>query len=81
MSKPICIICGEKLKPNSNRITAALWHFRPLDCEQWAWFRGTLKHCGIRAAICLISPFCSTLLNWKYMKCKLTTKFNALEEL
>ena len=80
MKTKTCIICGEKLKPNSNRLTAALWHFRPLELKQWPWFRGTVKHCGISSAISLMSPLYNTLRHWKYRKAKLTSQFCALDD-
>jgi len=75
-----CKICGEKLKPNSNRLMAALWHFRPLEWKQWPWFRGTLKQFGLDAAICLMSPAYNTLRHWKYRNAKLTSQFCALDD-
>ncbi|MDE2104486.1 MAG: hypothetical protein KGL39_45040 [Patescibacteria group bacterium] len=78
--KPTCIICGEKLKPGSNRLMSAFWHFRPLEWKQRPWFRGTLKRFGISAAIGLMSPLYNTLRHWKYRKAKLTSQFCALDD-
>ncbi len=75
-----CVICGEKLK-HGNQLTAALWHFRPLDWGQRKWLFGTWRTFGLRGAITLISPAINTLVNWKYRKARLTSQFCALDDL
>ncbi len=75
-----CKICGEKLKPNSNRLSAALWHFRLIERKQWPWFRGTMELFGLDAAICLMSPIYNTFRHWKRRKAKLTSQFCALDD-
>jgi hypothetical protein len=63
-----CPICDDNTK---SPIIAALWHFRLIDFDQWAYVRGTWQTFGFRAVLTLVSPICNTLINWKHRKARL----------
>ena len=75
-----CLFCGEILKPNSNRLLAALWHFRPFEKKQLPWFKGTRQHFGLSAAMATISPLYNALRHWKYRRAKLASQFHSLDD-
>lgn len=83
MTTRICVICGEQIGSSASRTVAALWHFRPIERRSvwYGYLRGTYQVIGLRAALTLLSPLLNTVLNWKYRKARLTSQFNALDDL